>query len=432
MRGIVLISFSIFLFLLVQVGAQEEGVFGDVSFNILILKENVSIETTSCYVGQQVWVVADIICRKSGGCAEESTNASITIPTGFLLPNNDIIHKNPLTPEDELWVTHWVVTCSNTTGEYTITVQTPSHSDSDSITVLSKPVNPKLTIFGTAYKIGEDGIIWSQLLDQDGTPVNLATCNLSVSYPNGSLWVDNSSMTYLAGSNGRYNYSFTVPDTIGIYSIDATCVNPVTFSSGTFHVAPWIQDIGTISSIVTLINTTVQAYDITLYGGGTYNANEQIQIVATLMESGIFVSGATLNITVYYPNGLKFKNSEMNSEGSGIYSYNFTAPTTVGDYRVDVFIGNSNAVTKFSISTIRSILQIELEATEDVITDKIKDSTRNTEGFITGLVVFLNSNTMQGFYVLSIIVIILFIIALLRRYRNDETPQEASPGPPMI
>jgi len=83
----------------------------------------------------------------------------------------------------------------------------------------------------TEYLAGDDGRAMVQFMRTSGgspQPISDGTCNISIFYPNSSLFIDNQSMTYLSGSNGIYTYDYVVPDTFGIYVIDSSCVRAET------------------------------------------------------------------------------------------------------------------------------------------------------------------------------------------------------------
>ena len=106
-----------------------------------------------------------------------------------------------------------------------------------------------LHVSGTEYASGEEGILWNVLYKEIGggaaVPINNATCEAYIRYPNGSVFVFNESMPYVNGTFGIYRYNFTVPETTGVYVGGVLCKdqNKEYIEIGTFHVAPWANNI---------------------------------------------------------------------------------------------------------------------------------------------------------------------------------------------
>jgi hypothetical protein len=113
-------------------------------------------------------------------------------------------------------------------------------------------------IGGTEYKTNETASVSVQFLRAIGdnlNPINNALCNATIYYPNSTVFISGANVSYISGSNGIYSYSFTTPATEGVYHSDFRCDKPTpsaitTYSSGTFHVAPWANTISQINSTV--------------------------------------------------------------------------------------------------------------------------------------------------------------------------------------
>jgi hypothetical protein len=83
----------------------------------------------------------------------------------------------------------------------------------------------KLDFFGTEYQAGASGTIWLQLL-RNYQPINDASCYVTAYYPDKSIYLNRTLMSYLAGSDGLYYYDLTVPSVQGIYMLSALCLTP--------------------------------------------------------------------------------------------------------------------------------------------------------------------------------------------------------------
>jgi len=113
-------------------------------------------------------------------------------------------------------------------------------------------------IGGTEYNSGATGISSVQFL-KAGFPINTGTCNLTaIYYPNGSIFINNVAMTYLSGSNGIYSYSFTVPNTIGVYRESINCKTSGVdyYTAGSFHNSDWANNITNIYQLLQYMNIT--------------------------------------------------------------------------------------------------------------------------------------------------------------------------------
>jgi hypothetical protein len=80
-----------------------------------------------------------------------------------------------------------------------------------------------LLVHGTEYVSGETGTIFLQLKDENGVPINNATCNLDIYYPSISHSNFLSDAPMVDFKNGIYYYDLTVPNQTGVYMIDASC-----------------------------------------------------------------------------------------------------------------------------------------------------------------------------------------------------------------
>jgi len=114
----------------------------------------------------------------------------------------------------------------------------------------------------TEYKSGETGHIAFQFLQTvagSPKPVNDGECNTTIWYPNKTKWLNNVNLTYLNGSNALYYYQFNTPTTEGVYETDVECKKGgiKTYSSSTFHVAVWANQIFNVSDLIVSHNNTI-------------------------------------------------------------------------------------------------------------------------------------------------------------------------------
>ncbi len=150
--------------------------------------------------------------------------------------------------------------CTNvikTSGTYTITLRSAVNTGAISswleLTYMNKP--PVIaTFFGTEYSAGEQGTLWLQLL-RDYVPINNATCYLKVYKPDKTMFLDNIDLNYLSNSDGIYYYDFTVPSTLGVYMVSATCYIPS---------QSWFDSFIDYSKIQEWKNVTVEAGKVKL------------------------------------------------------------------------------------------------------------------------------------------------------------------------
>src|SRR3989344_3321688 len=178
---------------------------------------------------------------------------------------------------------------------------------------------------GSSYALGDQVSIYAAITNSSGMLVN-ATVNNSVYYPNGTLLRGGLSTEQ---SLGVYNFSFTLSSSapLGTYSIriDAN------YSGNEVH------------DILAFIVTTTPAsgglpLNIFSSVGSSYALGDQVSIYATITNSSGMLVNATVNNSVYYPNGTLLRGGLSTEQSLGRFIYNFTllsgAPT--GTYSVDI------------------------------------------------------------------------------------------------
>jgi len=151
----------------------------------------------------------------------------------------------------------------HSTGYYllNITVDHPKYTQNGSYEAYISV--PKLSLYvdlvgGTEYKAGEELKIVAQTKDDQGYPIEGATCKLTIWFPNNTKWKDNVGMTEL--ENGLYYYNTTIPDVEGVYTVwvNASYGTEWTVDSQTFHVAGWAGEISEIKEEVEEIRSMVK------------------------------------------------------------------------------------------------------------------------------------------------------------------------------
>src|SRR3989344_4560214 len=178
---------------------------------------------------------------------------------------------------------------------------------------------------GSSYALGDQVSIYAAITNSSGMLVN-ATVNNSVYYPNGTLLRGGLSTEQ---SLGVYNFSFTLSSSapLGTYSIriDAN------YSGNEVH------------DILAFIVTTTPAsggLPLNIFSsiGSSYALGDQVSIYATITNSSGMLVNATVNNSVYYPNGTLLRGGLSTEQSLGRFIYNFTllsgAPT--GTYSVDI------------------------------------------------------------------------------------------------
>lgn len=77
---------------------------------------------------------------------------------------------------------------------------------------------------GTEYLPSESGRVFVRLLDSNSRPINHASCNTTIYYPNNTRFMDNQQMNFL--EKGIYYYDFVVPSIEGNYITIFDCIFP--------------------------------------------------------------------------------------------------------------------------------------------------------------------------------------------------------------
>jgi hypothetical protein len=156
---------------------------------------------------------------------------------------------------------------------------------------------------GTEYSTGESGLTSIQFL-KGGNPVNAGVCNVTIYYPNGTMFINNQAMTYLSGSNGIYSRTFTVPNTIGIYREQFLCSHGGFdyHASGSFHNSDWANNITNAYQLLLYMNSTESLHFNSLYNlivSVNSSINQQINAINATINSNIFLINGTINSNIF-------------------------------------------------------------------------------------------------------------------------------------
>jgi hypothetical protein len=268
----------------------------------------------------------------------------------------------------------------------------------------------------TEYEYGDDGKLTIYVEDSQGNPVTGASGYVNIYYPNLTKWVDGATVSEL--ELGQYYYNFTVPNVSGVYITFAN----ITYSgysdtdSHTFHVFEARTE---PSKIWNYSNRTTTETKITI-SEGNYQPGENVKIIATLLKGDTYLAGKNVTINIYYPNGMSFVDSNMTDEGSGVYSYSFTAPETEGDYMVIVEYGNTIKAGKFTVSTLKSTIETEHEETREEVKSEIKKQTSMIQSFVEEWNQFWRSNLFRIILIVIMSYIFIKLIFSLRGWLKEE------------
>lgn len=117
-------------------------------------------------------------------------------------------------------------------------------------------LTPKMQMVShTEYRFGEPGQIIARIVDFQGNPVAVTSCNATILYPDKTSFVAMEGMT-ASGIGGDYYYNFTTPaGPEGVYEYQATCFyapNKNATVTNSFHLSSALTSIlGNISAINT-------------------------------------------------------------------------------------------------------------------------------------------------------------------------------------
>jgi hypothetical protein len=120
--------------------------------------------------------------------------------------------------------------CSNQikkSGNYTFTLR-PTQANTGAstgwldLTYMNNPSS--IDTRGTEYQPNDNARIFARLLDGNSRPINIASCNSTVYYPNNTKLLNSIPLTLL--EKGIYYYDFITPNVTGNYITVFDCVTP--------------------------------------------------------------------------------------------------------------------------------------------------------------------------------------------------------------
>jgi len=91
-----------------------------------------------------------------------------------------------------------------------------------------------MTVSGTDYNIGEPGKVFVTV-SEEGKAINDAACLVEAFYPNGSEFIDYTSMSFL--EDGIYYHDFVVSNVTGVYPIEVLC---------TYHSVSLVKNVSSV------------------------------------------------------------------------------------------------------------------------------------------------------------------------------------------
>lgn len=152
---------------------------------------------------------------------------------------------------------------------------------------------------GTEYSSGEEGKAATQLLTivaGNPTPITTANCTIDIYYPNNTLFISGGQASFVSGSDGLYDYNFTVPSTLGIYKEEFSCTSGVKtyYASGTFHVAGWANSIFQINSSI----STALGYLMEINGTLHYINSTQYQQFLSIQGKLDSLNSSIYNLSI--------------------------------------------------------------------------------------------------------------------------------------
>ena len=219
----------------------------------------------------------------------------------------------------------WLIISPQNTGRYNLTILWADKysnawlSNQINISIVSSTGNP-ITVSadaGGAYFQGNILLLRARLENQNGAGITGATATFTTYFPNGSIWLNTSSMT--EENNGYYNYSTSLASApIGVYNVQVTGTSGT--SSSTAQTSFSVLDKSTSNLTLVKINSPPE-----VEGGNQYLADIIIKD-----KDGQFVNASEIKIRIFDSlSNLVVGPVDYTSQVStGIYRYNYTTPST--------------------------------------------------------------------------------------------------------
>lgn len=169
-----------------------------------------------------------------------------------------------------------------------------SYSAGTTVTISDAAIDIKISGQGS-YNPGNSIELLGQLQDlATNASVNDATLTINIYNPSKTKVVNAAAMTYLAGSNGLYTYTYTAPSTLGSYIFDMSAT-----ASSTFAATPQRKGYNASTFSVAQSGGSVTNLENALIGAtGTADSGTTLTLVDNaLTQADDFWNGMTLIIT---------------------------------------------------------------------------------------------------------------------------------------
>ena len=96
-----------------------------------------------------------------------------------------------------------------------------------------------IKITGSIYAPGEPAVLYAQVLDAAGNPVNTATVTLNLFRVDGSVVLGGVNMPYIPGTNGIYQCEFTAPAEVERLVADVKSIAPTAYGVEDIYMPEW-------------------------------------------------------------------------------------------------------------------------------------------------------------------------------------------------
>ena len=155
---------------------------------------------------------------------------------------------------------------------------------------------PVVALADGDYVAGEDGTLYAQVLNGDGSPANAANVTLTLWAADGDKILDEVTMTYVTASQGIYKYDFTCPEELGTYIADVVSASPTGYGSSTIHVSELFAGNVTVtgSNATAIWGTSIVGFTDSSTFGGLINDILGGGIMPMLFILGILGLGFTI------------------------------------------------------------------------------------------------------------------------------------------
>lgn len=168
-----------------------------------------------------------------------------------------------------------------------------SYSAGTTVTISDSAIDIKISGQGS-YNPGNSIELLGQLQDlATNAFVNDATLTINIYNPSKTKVVNAAAMTYLAGSNGLYTYTYTSPSTLGSYIFDMSAT-----ASSTFAATPQRKGYNASTFTIAAASNVTNLENALIGATGTADSGTQLTLVDNaLTQANDFWNGMTLIIT---------------------------------------------------------------------------------------------------------------------------------------